>query len=512
MVKNTKKAMYEKFYYFSEAPFGLSPDPRFLYMAPSHFEAYSAMLSGIRERKGITIITGPPGIGKTTLAYALLNDLDEKIKSSFIYFTNVTFEQLLRKILLDLGIPEEDADLFGHMQKFFQYLSDRLAHNETVAIVIDEAQGLKATVLNDLLRLSTRPQASSKILQLILIGQPEFERTLDSKELQDLRDKTSVRRQIRPLNREESKAYVDYRLKMVGSASMSIFTPDALSLICELGGGIPRLINMVCDTALAIGYSNSAPTIDGKTVKKAAGDLGHLSLGGAPEPRRARPAAKLEKSDRPNRLLRPWYAILGAAILAVLVVVFLGPWSRQEVPHRKEPLQPTPGQEERKEASVPMKPTPGQEERKEASVPTKVIARKGSTLTSLSEESYGVANPTILDRILEANPEITDVDRIEVNQEITIPPISEEMFLIKSPDGSFKIHIETSKDTRVARLLKNESALGGKKVEFAPRRVSPRQTWYRILAGPFSTKEEGLDTIRSLEKKGLMPGLASRTR
>ena len=488
--------MYEKFYNFSEAPFGLSPDPRFLYMAPSHFEAYSAMLSGIRERKGITIITGPPGIGKTTLAYALLNDLDEKIKSSFIYFTNVTFEQLLRKILLDLGIPEQDADLFGHMQKFFQYLSDRLAHNETVAIVIDEAQGLKATVLNDLLRLSTRPQASSKILQLILTGQPEFERTLDSKELQDLRDKTSVRRQIRPLNREESKAYVDHRLKMVGSASMSIFTPDALSLICELGGGIPRLINMVCDTALAIGYSNSAPTIDGKTVKKAAGDLGHLSLGGAPEPRRARPAAKPEKSDRQNRLLRPWYAILGAAILAVLVVVFLGLWSRQEVPHQKESLQPTPGQEERKEARGL----------------TKVIARQGSTLTSLAEESYRVVNPTILDLIMDANPKIVDVDRIEVNQEITIPPISEEMFLIQSSDGTFKIHIETSKDTRAARLLRNESVLGGKKVEFAPRRVSPRQTWYRILAGPFSTKEEGLDTIRSLEKKNLMAGLASRTR
>ena len=508
--------MYEKFYGFSEAPFGISPDPRFLYLAPSHFEAYSAMLSCIKEKKGITIITGPPGIGKTTLANALIKDLDEKIKSSFVYFTRVNFEQLLRNVLRDLGIPADEQDLFGHMQRLFLYLSDKLAHDETVALVIDEAQALEATVLNDLLRLTTRPQASSKVLQIVLIGQPEFEKTLDSKELLDLRDKTSVRRQIRPLNREESKAYVDHRLKLVGSASINIFTPDALSLICELGAGIPRLINMVCDTALAIGYSESAPMIDGKTVKKAAGDLGHLSLGGAPEPRRARPAAKLEKSDRPNRLLRPWYAILGAAILAVLVVVFLGLWSRQEVPHRKESLQPTPGQEERKEARVPMKPSlvqqERQEERKEVSVPTKVIARHGSTLTRLAEESYRVVNPTILDLIMDTNPKIVDVDRIEVNQEITIPPISEEMFLIQSSDGTFKIHIETSKDTRAARLLRNESVLGGKKVEFVPRRVSPRQTWYRILAGPFSTKEEGLDTIRSLEKKGLMPGLASRTR
>jgi general secretion pathway protein A len=491
--------MYDKFYNFSEAPFGLSPDPRFLYLPPSHYEAFSAMLSGIRERKGITIITGPPGIGKTTLAYTLLKDLDTKIKSSFVYFTNIDFEQLLRKILLDLGVQSHDRNTYEHMQRFFLYLSERLAQDETVALVIDEAQGLQASVLNDLLRLSTRPQPSSKILQLVLLGQPEFEATLNSRELVDLRDKTSIRRQIRPLNLDESKAYIDHRLKVVGSARDRIFMPEAVTLICEFAGGIPRLINMVCDTALTIGYNDSAKIIDRKIVKRAASDIGHLAPTRNAEQRGAQPAGRVTSSKSSKRLFKPWYAIVAAVIFAVLVFAVFAPWRVQETPSPKESVKAAPGQEEKEPA-------------KELKAPTKVVAEKGSTLSSLVKKQFGLINPTILDLILEANPEIRDADYIEVQQNITIPPISAESFLIKNPSGSYSVHIVTDETRSAARIQRYTSTLNGKNIEIVPRRVSPRKTWHRVQAGPFATREEGLEMVRRLSEKGLMPGLMGQAR
>jgi general secretion pathway protein A len=490
--------MYEKFYNLSMAPFNLSPDPRFLYMAPSHYEAFAAMLSGVRERRGITIITGPPGIGKTTLARALLDNLDQKTRSSFVCFTKVSFEQLLGSVLRDLGVSLTDDNLFGHMQHLFAYLSERLAQDETVALIIDEAQGLDASVLNDILRLSTRPQPTSKFLQIVLLGLPEFEATLNSEELLDLRDKTAVRRRIRALSRDESKAYINHRLKVAGSTSADIFTPDAIDLITQFADGIPRVINTVCDTVLGIGYANSIKMIDKKTVKTATDELGHLAPSKPDKPRRVQSLPTSERGERSNSLRRAWYAILAVAILAVFIVFYLGPWRQQEVPQMEEKAT---------------KPVPVQEEKKDSTkLRKKIIAAKGSTLTGISMEYYGTVNPTILDLILEANPKITDVDRIEINQEVTLPPISEESFLMQSPNGTYTIHIVTTVAKSDDYFLRKLATFTGKKIAIVPHRVSHRKTWYRVQAGPFANNEEALSMIRSLSQKGLMAGFAGRTR
>ncbi len=264
--------MYERFYGFSEGPFEFGPDPRFLYLTPSHAEAFSGMLSGVRERKGITVITGDPGTGKTTLIHALLSELDEKVRTAFIVFTLLEFGDLLKSILHELGIPTRGEDTFALLEAFYLYLSER-SQDEIVVIIIDEAQGLDTSVLEDLMGLWAGPDPQYLQLQTVLVGHPELEAKLDSQELRSLREKIAVRRHIRPLTRQESNVYIDHRLRIVGSSSSEVFKPEAVDRICDCAEGNPRVITTVCDGSLLIGYAKYKRKIDAKIVNEAIQDL-----------------------------------------------------------------------------------------------------------------------------------------------------------------------------------------------------------------------------------------------
>jgi general secretion pathway protein A len=264
--------MYERFYGFSEGPFELGPDPRSLYLTPSHAEALSDMVSGVRERKGITVITGDPGTGKTTLINTLLSDLDETVRAASIFFTYLEFGDLLKSILIELGIPTKGGDTSALLKRFYLYLSER-PQDEIVAIIIDEAQVLETSSLKDLMGLWAGLNPRHQLLQTVLVGRPELEAKLDSQELREFRDRIGVRCHIRPMNRKESKAYIDHRLRVVGSSSSKVFKPEAVDRVCDYAGGIPRVINMICDGSLLIGHAKSKRQIDVKIVKKAIEEL-----------------------------------------------------------------------------------------------------------------------------------------------------------------------------------------------------------------------------------------------
>lgn len=260
--------MYNEFYGFSEAPFNISPDPNFLYQTPDHREALSSMIYGIVERKGFITITGEVGTGKTTLIYALLKNLQEKVKTVFIFHTHFTFKQLLKNILQELELPtvgEGEVDLLRQLN---EYLIERLSKGENLAIIIDEAQNLSKEVMEGLRMLSNLETPKSKLLQIVLVGQPELEAKLDSPDLRQLKQRIEIRRRIRPLSPEECRKYIDHRLNLVGSSSVKVFTPEALSLICAYGKGIPRTINIICDNALLIGYAVSRRIIDADDIVK----------------------------------------------------------------------------------------------------------------------------------------------------------------------------------------------------------------------------------------------------
>jgi general secretion pathway protein A len=179
--------MYNDYYGFSEEPFNVTPDPRFLYLTPSHREALASMMYGIKERKGFISITGEVGTGKTTLVHTLLMQLDERVKSVFIFHTHISFEELLKTVLTELDIPVVDQGKAGLLHALNENLIRRLSQNENVALIIDEAQNLGKEVLEELRQLSNLETPRSKLLQIILVGQPELEAKLNSPELRQLK-------------------------------------------------------------------------------------------------------------------------------------------------------------------------------------------------------------------------------------------------------------------------------------------------------------------------------------
>ena len=255
--------MYNEFYGFSEQPFDITPDPKFLFLTESHREALASMNYGIKERKGFISISGEVGTGKTTLIHQLLDSLERGVKVVFISQTKVTFEQLLREIILELKLRlVGEQNKLSLTRKFNQYLIRRLALDNNLAIIIDEAQHLSIEALEELRMLSNLETATAKLLQIILVGQPELEEKLNSRELRQLKQRIVIRRRILPLREEDSRRYIEHRLKIVGSSTSQVFTPDALSMICHYSKGIPRTINILCDNAFLIGHGHGKKKVN----------------------------------------------------------------------------------------------------------------------------------------------------------------------------------------------------------------------------------------------------------
>lgn len=310
--------MYSNFFAFKENPFHVTPDPRFLFLTDSHREALASMSYGICERKGFVSVTGEVGTGKTTLIRWLLDTLrDKKVQTVFLYQTVITFDQLLREILLELDIPLGDQSKTSMIRQLNDYLIQRLARNETVALIIDEAQNLDRQVLEELRLLSNLETSNSKLLQILLVGQPELEVKLSSPELRQLKQRIAIGRKIRPLNARESRQYIEHRLGLVGSCISKVFKPDAISLICDYARGIPRNINMLCDNALLIGYGLAKKKIDANIVQEAIKDLG-LS---APEKPYARVITRQSRAMVRRNSHRPWATYGRGAVWAILIIV-----------------------------------------------------------------------------------------------------------------------------------------------------------------------------------------------
>ena len=254
--------MYTQYYGFSENPFNITPDPRFLYLTPGHREALAALVYGIRERKGFVALTGEVGTGKTTLLYRLLDNLDEKVHTAFIFHTSTTYRELLRNMMSELGLPVTDDDTFLLIDRLNRYLIERAVAGEIVALIIDEAQNLSEEVLENIRLLSNLETRTTKLLQIVLCGQPELEAKLNATGLRQLRQRIAIMRRIEPLGDAECREYLEHRLKIVGSNAGRLFTPGAMILLRTHSRGIPRIINVMCDNALLIGFAASRKKID----------------------------------------------------------------------------------------------------------------------------------------------------------------------------------------------------------------------------------------------------------
>ena len=289
--------MYLSYYKLKQHPFHITPDPSFLYLSPSHKEALASMIYGLKQRKGIVAVTGEVGLGKTTILRFLLDRYRKKahIKSVFIFNSNISFKVLLKIIFQELEYPlpqkkrkahgadqltqdVSSSDESGHettelVMHLYSRLIKEFQQKNHVILVIDEAQNMPTTTLESLRLLSNLETNTDKLLQILLIGQPELEETLNKKELRQLKQRIAIRAKLMPLSHKESINYIQHRLQRAGSQGQKIFTPQALDTIAKLSQGTPRKINILCDNALITGFGYGQTIIGDKIIKEVNNDL-----------------------------------------------------------------------------------------------------------------------------------------------------------------------------------------------------------------------------------------------
>jgi general secretion pathway protein A len=267
--------MYLSFFGLSEKPFAITPDPRYLYLSERHAEALAHLLYGINESGGFIQLTGEVGTGKTTVVRTLLSRVPHHADVAVILNPRVTPVEFLLTICEELGLPIADADR-DSVKHMVDALNRRLlsAHAEgrRIIVIVDEAQNLSPDVLEQVRLLTNLETPTQKLLQIILIGQPELRELLDRTELRQLAQRITGRYHLEPLSREETQGYVRHRLRVAGAAG-EIFTPSALAEIHRLSGGIPRVINVTCDRALLGAYTQETRKITAALVRSAAGEV-----------------------------------------------------------------------------------------------------------------------------------------------------------------------------------------------------------------------------------------------
>jgi len=272
--------MYQAFFGLREKPFNLTPDPKFLYLNSSYREALASLHYAIAERKGFAALVGEAGTGKTTLLRRLLSELPRDTRSVLVINPAVSFEELLRFILTDLGRPPTPGTTKLQMTEALNAeLLDTLARGGNVVVLIDEAQDLTIPVLEELRLLSNLETAKEKILQFVLAGQPEFESMLSRPEIRQLRQRIAVNARLRPLGRREVKSYVAARIAAAGGDERGLFRPPALYRLWRFSGGVPRLVNVACDNALVTAYAAGKRTVSWKGMGDAVRDLSPAGRG-----------------------------------------------------------------------------------------------------------------------------------------------------------------------------------------------------------------------------------------
>lgn len=261
--------MYLEFYNLREFPFNITPDPRFLYLAPHHKEAYDHLMYGINGRKGFIELTGEVGSGKTTLCRAVLSNLGKDVETALILNPCLSETQLLRAMLNDFGLEVRGRDRLAYIEKLNEFLLERSNEGTNVALVIDEAQDLSPQVMEQVRLLSNLETDQQKLIQIVLCGQPELKARLARPDLRQLRQRITVRYHIPPLTLEDTAMYIKHRLWVAGSDGSVVFDPSAVREIHKYSKGGPRLINAVSDNALLAGYVARLRVIDARCAEKA---------------------------------------------------------------------------------------------------------------------------------------------------------------------------------------------------------------------------------------------------
>lgn len=261
-------------YGLREQPFGVTPNPRFLYLSPGHREALASLVYGIESGRGFLALIAPPGMGKTTLLFQLLERLGSSAKTVFLFQTQCDARGFMRSIMLDLGLGAgEDEDLVSLQSRLNQVLVEELQARRKFVLVVDEAQNLEDSALEFVRMLSNFETPREKLMHIVLAGQPQLADKLARPSMVQLRQRVSMFIRLRPLGVAETGEYIDHRLQVAGYSGSPLFDSGAVNAVAGLSGGIPRNINNLCFNALSLGYAGGRKIIDSAIVREVATDL-----------------------------------------------------------------------------------------------------------------------------------------------------------------------------------------------------------------------------------------------
>lgn len=299
--------MYKEYYGFSEDPFQISPDPRFLYMSEQHREAYAHLTYALTQSKGFTVITGEAGTGKTTLILMMLARLDGHTRMAHLFNPKFSTPDFLKYICHDFGLKTEGLTTKGDLLTLLhKFLLECYARKERVVLIVDEAQTLSPKLLEEVRLLTNLETPKTKLLQVILMGQPELDTILADHRFRQLKQRISVRYHLKPLNRNETKEYIEKRLKVAGARDCHLFDEAAVREIYRRSSGIPRLINVLCDNALVTGYVDEKRPIDKQVIRDVAKDM-----------------------EGPAMTQRPAWNYVFASVVFIVIVGILFFWARE---------------------------------------------------------------------------------------------------------------------------------------------------------------------------------------
>jgi general secretion pathway protein A len=270
--------MYQSYYGFTEMPFHITPDPKFLYLSATHQEALQHLKYGVSEKKGFIVLIGEVGCGKTTLCRKFLNELDpNRYDSALILNPRVTETQMLKAILAELGEPVVGRNKNDLVAQMNQLLLNRIAQGREIVLIIDEAQNLSFEVFEQVRLLSNLETDKQKLLQIVLMGQTELKDRLAAEELRQLRQRILVHYELQPFTREEMDRYINHRLTVSGSMGRPHFTKWALRHIFSQSRGIPRIINNLCDKSLLSAFIRESDEVTYWDARRASKDLERLT-------------------------------------------------------------------------------------------------------------------------------------------------------------------------------------------------------------------------------------------
>ena len=291
--------MYKKFFGLRANPFSVSPDPRYLFMTRHTQEALDCLTYGIQSRKGFILLSGEVGTGKTTLVNKLLELMHaQQVATAFIFNSRLDVPTFLTYMMADFGIPCESQSKGQMLIQFYNWLLDRYRAGETAVLIVDEAQNLSGELLEEIRMMTNVESFTEKLLQIVLVGQPELEQTIKQPQLRQLRQRVTLRARTYPLTLGEMKLYVSQRLRIAGSNGEQMFDSEALAAIYRYSNGIPRVVNLICEQCLVSAFVDQQKVVSESVVDAVARDFDLDDGNTAPQPA-ATPKSKMTPPPAP---------------------------------------------------------------------------------------------------------------------------------------------------------------------------------------------------------------------